>query len=225
MAIKVDWDKVNNSKPSNSSNSGRKSQFIQLGKKAIGTTQTLRPVGDPVAFYKYVLQDSDGKWTSFIVDDPDACPLNEIEGVKPKESYAINAIDRADGQLKILEGGASIFGKFRDYFKMTEDNPGGRNGADFSIETTGKKGKDYYVVDMVKKTPFTDEEKALISEQGLVELDKIFKVSQDSDIAAFVAKLRGEEAGGADEADKAPSMPDMNAAAASQEIASDDIPF
>ena len=67
----------------------------------------------------------------------------------------------------------SIFCKYKE---MTEKEPGGKEGADFSIERTGSgKINTKYTVKKVKETTLTKDEIAMIKEKGLYKLQDLFK--------------------------------------------------
>jgi hypothetical protein len=174
MANKLDWAKFGEGKKQQTSD--RKGlKFVELGKKAIGKTHTVRPVGSPVAFWEFSIQSADGKWRFAIVDDIENCPIIAKHNIKPSEVYAINVIDRADNTIKILKGKTSIFSVFKDYNSMTGKSPGGINGADFTIEITGQKGKDYYKTEFKAKTPLSNDEQEFLKKEGLFKLEDIFK--------------------------------------------------
>lgn len=191
MANKVIWGQFNSTAASGKTfdkSDFPKLEFIQLGKKAIGRTYKFRLLGSPVSYYKYVFQVGT-KWKSVITIEQENSVLNNYN-LKPKETFAINVLDRSDGKIKILEGPRSIFSKFDDYYKATEQPPGGPLGADFSIQVTGKKGKDFYVTEIVKgKVAFTEVEKAMLNKVGLFNLQKIFKITPEDKLAEIVAAL------------------------------------
>ena len=88
-----------------------------------------------------------------------------------KQSYAVNVIDRNDETLrfKVLEKGPSIFNPVFERYQQVLDNdgnkvhPGGSNGGDWIITKQGEKKNTQYNVTYMKETPFTKEEKKLIS--------------------------------------------------------------
>jgi len=190
MTAKLNWDKINldNSRVQKPQQEGDKKRklYITLGKKAIGQTYIVRPVGNPIGLYKALLKlpakqpgerdqyrnvnvpmDSEGGDT-FVRNHP----LHVSHNVSFQAKYAINVIDREDNQLKILEGGISIFEAFRSYHEMTEKSPGGKNAADFKLEVTGQKGKDYYKVNKHQSTTLTDEEVEFLKNEGLYDLEE-----------------------------------------------------
>ena len=105
-------------------------------------------------------------------------------GFWPQKRYAINIIDRADGRLKVLEKGASVFKGFANYKAVFSKNPSdAKEGADFQITMTvpklanGKpnKLKTEYMVTHLKETPLTKEEIDMIKAQKLWPLTEIYK--------------------------------------------------
>jgi len=211
MAVQLDWGKINTPAPSNNNQKNNQSnnqnsnfkplKFLTLGRRNIGKTFYVRPVGKAVGFYKATVKGADGKPKNIYVDVDDQGgdgnvkkhPLYKSHGVKFSIRYAINVIDRSDNQLKILEGGPSIFGELQSYWKMTDKEPGGPHGADFSIEVTGKKGKDYYLVNKQERTPFTKDEVEYIKKEKLFKVDQVFKETPAEKWKSWVGEVSNEE--------------------------------
>lgn len=89
-------------------------------------------------------------------------------GFVPGLRAAINVIDRADGKLKILEKGTTVFNKFAEYKSIFNKDPAGKDGPDFRIKVTipmkngqPNKLKTEYSVTHMKDAPFTDVEKKM----------------------------------------------------------------
>ncbi len=233
----LNWDKINvdNSKvhARKDGESGQKQlKFIQLGKKAIGKEYVVRPVKFPVGYYKAVFQTPDNRWHNVVVEMDENGGDSHVRNhelyinhnVPFSAKYAVNVIDREDGELKILEGGVSIFEAFKQYKDMTEKSPGAREGADFKIEVTGKKGKDYYRVNKHANSVLSDEEVAKLKEEGLYDLGKIFKPTPEDKWRPVVAQFDG----GDGQASTPASAPEPQTVAASTpsstfEDSSDDI--
>jgi hypothetical protein len=103
-------------------------------------------------------------------------------GFYPRETFAIHIIDRADGELKILEKGRSLFKQFAQYKNVNDINPAGKDGTDWviKVEGSGLQTK-YSATAKAKAAPFTEEEIAMIKENKAplkvmykrTELDKI----------------------------------------------------
>jgi len=96
----------------------------------------------------------------------------------PRESFAIHIIDRADGKVKILDKGNSIFKAFAKYKKVNDVNPAGKDGPDFVIDVEWPSGDKmqakYSVTPKAKPAPFTAEEIELIK-SNLAPLHEIYK--------------------------------------------------
>lgn len=240
----INWDKINvdNSKVKKGNDNGdrRSLKYITLGKKAVGREYIVRPVKGPVGFYKAVIQTPDGRWNNVVVemeeDGGDTHvrnhPLYVNHNVPFSARYAVNVIDRADGEVKILEGGVSIFEAFSKFNEMTERSPGAKEGADFKIEVTGKKGKDYYKVNMHQKTILADDEIQQIKDQGgTFKLKDIYKPTPEDRWKKLVSQLDGGE----EESTPSEAKPKPVAAATTSsdsggddldgELDGDDLPF
>ena len=94
-----------------------------------------------------------------------------LAGWVPSKRYAINVIDRADGKLKILEKGPSVFKHFYSYKVDCNNDPSGKEGPDFMItvkvpmlDGEPNKLKTEYTVTHLDKTPFTKEDMKVICE-------------------------------------------------------------
>lgn len=126
---------------------------------------TVRLVGNHVKFHRH--------WQPFTervishIDYKQDDPAWQ-KGFYPRETYAIHIIDRADGQLKILEKGRSLFKQFARYKEVNGVNPAGKDGTDWVITLEwpgGKKRQAKYQADYKNvPAPFTEEEIALIKE-------------------------------------------------------------
>ena len=105
-------------------------------------------------------------------------------GFWPQKRFAINVIDRADGLLKVLEKGASVFSQFANYKAVFGKNPSdAKDGVDFLITVTvpklpngqPNKLKTDYKVMHLKETPLTKEEIDMIKAKKLWPLTEIYK--------------------------------------------------
>ena len=254
MTAKLNWDKINidnsrvkNNNSNKSDGDGRRKQYVVLGNKAKGNVYYLRPVGNPVGFYNAVLElppvEGKKQWRSVRVPMDEHGgdtyvrnhPLHVSHNVQFQAKYAINVIDREDNQLKILEGGISIFEAFRSYHEMTERNPGGKNSADFRLEVTGQKGKDYYKVNKHQSTTLTDEEVEFLKKEGLYNLEEIYEETPEGVWKKWIAQVEGtevEETASETEVKEeevvtasAPASSDDDIEALSSEIDADELPF
>jgi len=171
-AVQGNWDEdfpEKNTSGSDSQNGDKKNIYMSLSEEG---NYRVRLVGHHVKFYRhwkpikaithYDYKDSDPAWKA---------------GFYPSKRFAINVIDRADGQLKILEKGSQIFKVFSDYKSLFGKNPAGKDGPDFNIKVVipgGKKRQTTYTVTHLDTAPFTTDEVAMIKE-NIFELSKIFK--------------------------------------------------
>jgi hypothetical protein len=104
--------------------------------------------------------------------------------IKPQDRFAINAIDRADAELKVLEGSFAIFKVFGSWAKEVGEDKGekisvghGVYGGDWKIEANGEGKLRRYTTTFIKERPVTKEEKEKID--GMLDdldLNKVFKV-------------------------------------------------
>jgi hypothetical protein len=91
--------------------------------------------------------------------------------------YAMNVIDRADQQVKMLEGSEQLFLEFRRCHELTGIDVGAMEGFDISIAVVGLPRKlDYRIsYDAAKPTPFTETEKTMLKSERFL-LSSIFAV-------------------------------------------------
>jgi len=162
-AEKGSWDEFEDKEKKVEDQSDKKRlPFVKFDKPG---DYTFRLVGGYVKFLRY--------WAPFsskdrVITHKDY--LNEDPvykaGFYPKETYAIHVIDRADGKLKILEKGRSIFKEFAKYRTINDIDPAGKNGPDFVITVEIPKGQrkstKYTVTAKAKPAPFTQEEATMI---------------------------------------------------------------
>lgn len=211
--------------------------YLELGQKSIGKTFVVRPIGSPEVFYKAVvktMQEGKLRYNSviisitkeehdaFVAKDPNFNitdhlekmarnhPLSVQHNIKFSPCYAINCIDRADGQIKVLEKGESIFGVFKQFAEFSTRNPSGKDGADFKIYVSGKKGKDYYQVGVANNNttilgkdkdgnviPNTKENVASVKEK-MYDLAERYKKTPDESWQKWVGNIvedNGDESG------------------------------
>lgn len=194
MTEYVQWGSV----PEDSSG-GEKSEFLKL---KTGNKYQIRPVFDPVKFFKY-FHKHEGRLRTAICDKPDVCPVRDKhpELKKPSMRYAAYVIDRADGKVKILEAPQSVFRPIGSTFESTGKNPGsGKDGSDFQVKVTGVGLNTKYDVAWAGSTPLTADERASIKEAldgDVKRLQKLYKVDTPEEIEA---KLFGspEDSGSGD---------------------------
>ncbi len=176
QADKGSWDDFTNEE-NNSSKSSEKTKIIYMDTSKAGK-YTVRPVGPHIKCRKLFKP-----YKATLKDEDKATDPAWKAGFFPNKRYAINVIDRADGKLKVLEKGATVFKSFANYKAIFNKNPSDVNeGADFIITVVipkkngqPNKLKTEYTVTHLKETPLTSEEKAMIKEQKLWPLTDIYK--------------------------------------------------
>ena len=187
MADTCSWDSI----PSSGGN-GEKSDFLRLES---GKSYKIRPVFEPVKFFKYFHKNQQGKLRIAICAKPDTCPVRDKhpELKKPALRFAAYVIDRADGKVKILEAPQSVFRPIGASLEMTGKNPGGgADGSDWYVKVRGKGLNTTYDVGFIERTPLSQEERDLIKEAldgDSKKLQKLYKIDTPEEIEE---KLFGE---------------------------------
>jgi len=221
MSSTIEWKDVGGDGKGKSG----KSDFLRLS----AGTHVVRLLGPPVAMNKFMVQGEDGRWRSAVCEDAENNPVTKNHGINPSERYAINVIDRSDGELKILEGGVSVFNEFKKYYTMTGINPGASIGADFKIVVTGAGRSKKIVTDFDRKNNLTEDEIAYVKGRGgLNKLEDIFKVTPNDQLEA---KLFGEDVVASGSSSPQKSSADLDIEAPTSNIdpnteeVGDDLPF
>lgn len=79
---------------------------------------------------------------------------------KLRQKFAINVIDRTDGQVKVLDKGLAVFRELKKYAQDAEY--GDLRNYDVTVERSGEGlTTEYSVIPARSNTPLTDEEKAM----------------------------------------------------------------
>ncbi len=183
--------------PSQESKSGDRIPFMKFSD---GQNITIRPIGGALKYYKFFL--GKGK-PSIIVNSKNketaAKLLSEKLGneVKPSFKCAMFVIDRTDGQVKILEGGSSIFDAFSNWSKASGSRPGAPEAGDWQIKVTGNgvggtNPRRYQVVHIGPK-PFSEEERAMIMELKDADKLKLANILKETPLEEVVNKALGNE--------------------------------
>ncbi len=180
MTEYVQWGSV-----PKSGGGGDRGEFLKL---KTGNTYRIRPVFDPVKFFKY-FHKNDKRLRTAICAKPDVCPVRDRhpELKKPSLRYAAYVIDRNDGnKVKILEAPQSVFRPIGSSFEATGKNPGsGKDGSDWQIKVTGTGLNTTYDVAFAGNTPLNQEERASIKEAldgDMKKLQKLYKVDTADEI-------------------------------------------
>lgn len=195
MPQEVDWstfEEDNKDVKSGGGGGGAKSQFIRFQD---GSVNIVRPFGKTYKFYKiYVPKTKRSIIVSVQDKDAAAKALSEHSGEEHKASmrFATHVIDRADGEIRILEQGYQVFENIAVWSKATGINPGTAAGVDWRISAKGNGGgkgdsapRKYTTVALQSK-PFTDDERAKIdkmkAENQIKPLKEVFKETPLEDV-------------------------------------------
>lgn len=172
------WDDINNRQNEKNQSSGEQKArlpFVSFPKSGI---YKMRLIGKHIRCLKY--------WSPIkAITHPDYKGKDPawVAGFYPPTKYAIHVIDRADGKLKLLEKGNSLFKYFANFKAVEGIDPAGKDAPDVSITVNypsdGKGGiikqKAEYVVQFARKnTPLTEEELKMFKEQK-IDLQERYK--------------------------------------------------
>ena len=183
-----------------SSGNGEMSDFLRLQS---GNSYKIRPVFDPVSFFKF-FHKSGGKLRTAIIDKNEIAMFcdKHPEVKKPSLRYAAYVIDRADDKVKILEAPQTVFRPIGSSLEMTGKDPGsGNDGSDWYIKVSGTGLTTKYDVGMIGPSPLTKEERTLIKEalkgdDGEFDKQKLHKLYNVDTLAEIENKLFGESDSG-----------------------------
>lgn len=184
MSNVVDWGQS-----SSSSRSGGKGGETFLRLKP-NETYEVRLVGKPIQFHRYYVNGKgpDARFSSAITNETDDCVIRNTYNLNPSERYAINIIDRASGNLMVMEMPVTLYKDISNWASARKKDPGKNEGVDFHIKIERKNPNDprttRYHLTPLDPTPFTDEEKELIGAKGanLHNLLNIFKATPQDEI-------------------------------------------
>lgn len=179
MATEIDWTSIGDEVAS-----GGKSTFVRF---ANGTELNFRPIGGGWEFCKFFIPDGEVK--TIVVNKQDAAEASQIlsehagRPIEPSRRFAINVLDRADGHVKILEGGKSILEEFATWTKANNCKLGTQSGGDWVIKAKGDGMARKYKTSYVRPTQISAEEKDQIKEnKEMADLEEIFKGTPVSDV-------------------------------------------
>ena len=149
--------------PDNKGGDGKKAGRIPFMKFDKPGNYTIRLIGNHVKFLQH--------WQPFterVITHPDYKDEDPAWQAKfyPRVNFAIHIIDRADGKLKILSKGRSLFKQFASYKVVNDINPAGKDGPDWVITVEWPNGNKmqakYGATAKAKPSPFTAEEIEMI---------------------------------------------------------------
>lgn len=164
----LSWDSASLSNKSNQPDAN----FMKLKQG----DNVIRVVGNPSKIDSHWETTLDGA-TRKVVCIGAGCPICR-KGGKPQRRYQLKVIDRSDGQVKILDVGATVISQIQEYARDPEY--GDPNNYDFKIAKTGQSLETKYTVKASRTNkPLTDEEKALIEASPSIEsLNPIMTVEE-----------------------------------------------
>ena len=175
MTREVDWNSIGGK----GSSDGKGKGFVKYVKFEPGSTIEIRPIGKAVEFYRFFIADTN---RSVIVSMDNGTKATEMlaehsgKEYKAVHRFAMNVIDRTDNnQIKVLEGGRSIYKNFGAWAKRTNSHPGGQSGGNWSIEASGKGLNREYTTTFLGPSPISEEERSRIKANGdLYSLEEVF---------------------------------------------------
>lgn len=135
-----------------------------------GNTYKIRPLGDPVIFFKVYHKNADGSNRSAIVENPKTTDIKqrhpEIKNVVKR--FGAMVIDRSDGYVKIMEFSQTVGGHIASICEAINKNVGSsKEGYDIQITVKGNPGgiKREFTVVPLGQTPLSDEEMTQVKEK------------------------------------------------------------
>jgi len=197
MLASVDFSNFDPGK--SGSGNGSKIPFLRFEE---GKTYRIRPLAEAVMFYKIFIEKGKPSLVIAAADKDSASKIvAEYTGkeVKASPRYAMFVIDRADAQVKILEGGYQIFEAFALWTKGTQIQPGSGQAGDWmiNVEGNGVSGSNprRYTTGFLATKPFSEDEKTTLKKMkadGLLKLGNFFK---ETPVDQIIAKLSGKTEG------------------------------
>lgn len=189
MPSVIDWNSLGGEMEADSkereakaaSRVGGKGKVAFLNMKESGT-YVFRPVGRAVRFYKIFVNKR-----PVIVDlefkDDAVKMLNDHFGCETRADlrFAMYVIDRADQNLKVLEGNYKMLEAITLWASQTGEKPGSQNGGDWTIKATGSgfggENPRRYQTSFLQTKPLTTEELSMLDsgKDSLPKLEELFK--------------------------------------------------
>jgi hypothetical protein len=172
QASNGDWDSdFPEKKDTQNTGDMKRLPYMQFDKPG---NYTIRLVGAHVKFYRHWQPFTDRIITCKEYKNND--PAWQA-GFYPRETFAIHVIDRATGELKILEKGSSLFKQFANYKVVNDINPAGLEAPDWVVQVEwpngNKRQAKYTCMSKAKLNELTQEEKVMIKENQ-APLKKIY---------------------------------------------------
>ncbi len=164
MTIQNGWQNIKQS------SSFSKSDTIQINgvkylRPVLGKQYQLRPLGDLFSFKKYFFEYG-GKWRSAICGNEQTCPVANKHNARPALKYAINVIDRTDGELKVFQSTPLTFVALQQFYKNYNKFPGKTHGAQFLLQTQGKQKISKYKLSLIGPHTLSTKDMQMIKNRG-----------------------------------------------------------
>ena len=144
--------------------------------------------------------------------------------VKPSLRFAINVIDREDQQIKILEGGSTIFEHFSNWSNGHGGaHPGGEDGWDWTITAMGEGLNRKYITTPIHPAPLSEDERHRIKDKK--EYYSLKEVFVGTPIDEVVAKAMNERSSGPEPSTPQASVPQASESKAEPVASGSDLAF
>jgi hypothetical protein len=213
MSFTINWENLPSSGgkgnyKGQSSESKRPLNFIKFTNNSV---HLLRPVGKAYGYYRFYYKPAK-KYViaKVLIDESGAVTESNLEYLKevlkcdPDQRFAMNVIDRADKQIKILQGPVSMLQDFAEVSQQTGNKPGSAQGGDWRIKSTGDGKARRYHVNFLGPVQFTEEEMTRIknpdkSKNEWYVLEQVFKPTPPDVIADLIKDVSAVPSGVASE--------------------------
>lgn len=225
MAQFVDFDESNLPK-----NSGKGKSGVEFLKLEPNKKYRLRFVGKAFQYLQH--------WEPVICRSPEKDAQGNVidplmlKGFTPKRRYSIWVLDRDDGnKLKLLDFSTAIYITVTEWQSAYNKEAGGNEGPDWQIKIevppNGNRRQAKHKALALDRTPFTEEELAMLREAKLKEkLLEMRRPNTPEEINAMLAKLTEGKAGAPSSAQTQQKTQEATKAASalveSTEVSSDD---
>lgn len=147
-------------------------------------TNRVRVVGRPSEIEVHWEKGVDGS-NKKVICLGSGCPICKA-GHAPTVRYQVQVIDRTDNEVKILEGGKSIFNSIKAYAVDPEYGDPTKYDVKIQKEGSGRETR-YTVMASPKKDPLTDEEQSKVEEaKDLSEINKVKTVDEINEMGLEV---------------------------------------
>jgi len=180
----MSWDTVKTKiKESTCTGTGLEYLKIQSGKNRV------RLAGEPVAYW-YIYDAG----RSIVIGEADV-DRARVAGHMPKQAVACYCFDRAnasaDGEVKVLDKGWTVYGPITDMYRETDIDPCTDAGYEYLITSSGTGLSTRYTVIPIKQSPYTPAEQAAIKSLDMDALRKRY-TPKDGAVNALVGEVERE---------------------------------